>query len=68
MIWLWIILAIGALAAIWGIGIEPYLFVIRRESLRVLPVGSQPITVLHIGDLHVAPWQKRKLATKSIRV
>ena len=62
MIWLWVILGIGALAAIWGIGIERHLFVIRRESLRLLPQGSQPITVLHIGDLHIAPWQQRKLA------
>ncbi|MFM6966154.1 MAG: metallophosphoesterase, partial [Rhodoluna sp.] len=62
MIWLWGILAIAALAAIWGIGIERHLFVVRRESVRVLPTDSQPIQVLHIGDLHVAPWQKRKLA------
>ena len=62
MTWILVILAIGALAAIWGIGIERHLFVIRRESLRVLAKGSQPISVLHIGDLHVAPWQKRKLA------
>jgi predicted MPP superfamily phosphohydrolase len=62
MSWLWGILGLGALAAIWGIGIERYLFVIRRESLRILPAGSQPLTLLHIGDLHIAPWQKRKLA------
>ena len=65
MIWVWLLVALataGVLAAIWGIGIERHLFVIRRESIRVLPAGSQPITVLHIGDLHVAPWQKRKLA------
>lgn len=62
MIWLWSILGIGAFAAIWGIGIERHLFVIRRESVRVLPAGSQPVTVLHIGDLHIAPWQRRKLA------
>ena len=62
MIWLWSILGIGALAAIWGIGIERHLYVIRRESVRVLPAGSQAIEVLHIGDLHVAPWQRRKLA------
>jgi predicted MPP superfamily phosphohydrolase len=62
MNWLWLILGVAAAAAIWGIGIERYLFVVRRESLRVLPAGSQPLTVLHIGDLHIAPWQKRKLA------
>ena len=62
MTWLWLVLGIAAGAAIWGIAIERYLFVVRRESVRVLPAGSQPIKVLHIGDLHVAPWQKRKLA------
>lgn len=65
MLWAWLVLCVvtlGALAAIWGIGIERHLFVIRRESVRVLPEGSQPLTVLHIGDLHIAPWQKRKLA------
>jgi predicted MPP superfamily phosphohydrolase len=61
MLWLWLLLGVAALAAAWGIGIERHLYVVRREDLRVLPVGSQPITVLHIGDLHVAPWQKRKL-------
>lgn len=62
MTWLWIVLAVVALAAIWGIGIERHLYVVRRESLRILPVGSLPLKVLHIGDLHIAPWQKRKLA------
>jgi predicted MPP superfamily phosphohydrolase len=62
MTWLWISLSIVAAAAIWGVAIERHLFVVRRESLRVLPTGSRPLTVLHIGDLHVAPWQKRKLA------
>jgi predicted MPP superfamily phosphohydrolase len=61
MIWLWLIVLIAVLAAVWGIGVERHLYVVRRESLRVLPAGSQPISVLHIGDLHVAPWQKRKL-------
>lgn len=62
MTWLWVILGLAAAAAVWGIGIERHLFVIRRESVRILPAGSKSITVLHIGDLHVAPWQKRKLA------
>ena len=49
-----------AAVAIWGIAIERQLFVIRRESVRVLPAGSKPLTILHIGDIHLAPWQKRK--------
>ncbi len=52
--------ALIAVVAIWGIAIERQLFVIRRESVRVLPVGSKPLTILHIGDIHLAPWQKRK--------
>ncbi len=60
MEWLFGIGAIGVLCAIWGIGIERFLFVIRRESVKVLPANSTPITVLHIGDIHLAPWQKRK--------
>ncbi len=61
MVWLWFVLGVAAAAAIWGIGIERHLYVVRRESVRALPAGSQPLTVLHIGDLHIAPWQKRKL-------
>ena len=60
MNWLYAILAIGLACAIWGIAIERYLFVVRRESVKVLPKNSTPITVLHIGDIHLAPWQKRK--------
>ena len=52
--------ALIAAVAIWGIAIERQLFVIRRESIRVLPTGSKPLSILHIGDIHLAPWQKRK--------
>ena len=55
-----IALALIAVIAIWGIVIERQLFVIRRESVRALPTGSKPVTILHIGDIHLAPWQKRK--------
>ena len=60
MEWFFALIAIGVVCAIWGIGIERYLFVIRRESVKILPPNSTPITVLHIGDIHLAPWQKRK--------
>ncbi len=52
--------AIGAGAAGWGVGIERYLFTVRRHELRVLPPGASPIRVLHLSDLHMAPWQRRK--------
>jgi predicted MPP superfamily phosphohydrolase len=33
---------------------------VRKQTVKVLPVGSDPITVLQIGDIHMAPWQKSK--------
>jgi len=52
--------ALGAGAAIWGIGIERYLFTLRTHEIRVLPAGSAPVRVLHLSDAHMAPWQHRK--------
>lgn len=60
MEWLWGLLVIAIVAAVWGIGIERFLFTVRRETVKVLPKNSPAITVLHIGDIHLAPWQKRK--------
>ena len=52
--------AVGAGAAIWGIGIERFLFAIRVHELPILPAGSAPIRVLHLSDAHMAPWQRAK--------
>ncbi|MEJ1155058.1 metallophosphoesterase [Microbacterium marmarense] len=52
--------AVGAGAAVWGIGIERYLFTVREHEIRVLPHGESPIRVLHLSDAHMAPWQHRK--------
>lgn len=52
--------AAGAAAAIWGVGIERYLFTVREVSAPALTPGSAPIRVLHISDAHMAPWQHRK--------
>jgi predicted MPP superfamily phosphohydrolase len=60
MEWLWGLLVIAIVAAVWGIGIERFLFTVRRETVKVLPKNSPAIAVLHIGDIHLAPWQKRK--------
>ncbi len=63
MEWLWSLLALAAVCAIWGILIERHLYRVREESiLDALPAGSTPIRVLHISDIHLAPWQKRKAA------
>jgi predicted MPP superfamily phosphohydrolase len=60
MEWLFALLVVALISAVWGIGIERYLFAIRRENVKILPPKSAPITVLHIGDIHLAPWQKKK--------
>ncbi|WP_341997687.1 metallophosphoesterase [Microbacterium sp. LWH7-1.2] len=52
--------AVGAGAAIWGIGIERYLFTVRFHEVPVLPAGARPIRLLHLSDAHMAPWQHRK--------
>ncbi len=52
--------AVGAAAAVWGIGIERYLFTVREASAQALAPGSAPLRVLHVSDAHMAPWQHRK--------
>jgi predicted MPP superfamily phosphohydrolase len=52
--------AVGLAAGVWGVGIERYLFTVRRHDLAVLPAGSPSVTVLHLSDAHMAPWQHRK--------
>ncbi|MBN9212621.1 MAG: metallophosphatase [Microbacterium sp. 71-36] len=50
--------AVGA--AVWGMGVERYLFTVRYHALRVLPKGSDAVRILHVSDAHMAPWQHRK--------
>ncbi|WP_270366200.1 metallophosphoesterase [Microbacterium algeriense] len=52
--------AAGVAAAVWGIGIERYLFTVREVSAEALPPGSAPLRILHVSDAHMAPWQHRK--------
>jgi uncharacterized protein len=52
--------AVGAAAFAWGALVERNRFTIRQESVPVLDPGARPLTVLHISDLHMAPWQERK--------
>ena len=52
--------AVGAAAAVWGIGIERYLFTVRFHEIAALPAGATPLRILHLSDAHMAPWQHRK--------
>ena len=56
---MWIAVAVLAVL-IWAVVIERQLYVVRQESIKVLPKGGTPFTVLQIGDIHLAPWQKSK--------
>lgn len=60
MVWVFALLVIGLLVFIWAALIERNLFSVKYDSLAVLPKGAKPIRVLHISDIHMAPWQKRK--------
>ena len=52
----------GILLALWGIFVERLNFTVRFDELAVLPKGAKPMRVLHISDLHIAPWQRKKLS------
>jgi predicted MPP superfamily phosphohydrolase len=57
MLWLGLL----ALAVIvWATCIERFWFAIKTSQLAILPIGSKDIVVLHISDIHMAPWQKYK--------
>ncbi|GAA3737470.1 metallophosphoesterase [Leifsonia bigeumensis] len=50
--------ALGAF--LWGALVERNRFTVRREAVPVLDPGARPLTVLHLSDLHMAPWQRAK--------
>lgn len=52
--------AAGLAAFAWGAGVERNRFTVRHETLAVLEPDARPITILHLSDMHMAPWQRRK--------
>ena len=53
--------ALGAGVLAYASLIERNAFGVRHESMDVLEPGARPIRVLHLSDLHLAPWQTRKM-------
>lgn len=51
-------LAVGAFA--YGALVERNRFVVRRETVPILEAGADPVRILHLSDIHLAPWQERK--------
>jgi predicted MPP superfamily phosphohydrolase len=58
--WLALLAGTAALVALWSLTGARWRFAVVRGEAAVLPKGSAPIRVLHISDIHMAPWQKRK--------
>ncbi|MCW4385173.1 metallophosphoesterase [Salinibacterium sp. SYSU T00001] len=52
--------AAGAAAFAWGSLVERRAYRLRHETLAVLDAGAAPIRILHLSDLHMAPWQHGK--------
>lgn len=48
-------------ALVWAVGVERHLFTVRKHTLPLLQHAQQPLRVLHLSDLHLAPWQKHKI-------
>jgi predicted MPP superfamily phosphohydrolase len=52
--------AAGAAAFAWGALVERNRFTVRHEFVPVLEPGARQLTILHLSDLHLAPWQTAK--------
>lgn len=50
----------GAASFAYGVAVERRRWTVREEVLPILDPGSRPITVLHLSDMHMAPWQADK--------
>jgi predicted MPP superfamily phosphohydrolase len=55
-----VVAAAAGAALAWGTLVERNRFTVRREVLPVLEPGARDLTVLHLADIHLAPWQRRK--------
>jgi uncharacterized protein len=55
------IVAVGAGLFAYAALVERNMFGVRHESIDVLEPGSDSIRVLHLSDIHLAPWQQRKI-------
>ncbi|WP_462418614.1 metallophosphoesterase [Kytococcus sp. Marseille-QA3725] len=51
----------GLACVAWGHFVERHLYTLRRVTVPVLPVGSLPLRVLHVSDLHLVPGQERRM-------
>jgi predicted MPP superfamily phosphohydrolase len=52
--------AAGLATLAWGVAVERNRFTVRHETLALLEPDARPITILHLSDMHMAPWQRMK--------
>lgn len=55
-----VLCGLAALGLAYSAGWEVRAFTLRRVTVPVLPVGSAPMRVLHLSDLHLTPTQRKK--------
>lgn len=55
-----IVVFVALAIVIWGTTFARWRYIVHESEVPVLPKGSKPIRVLHISDIHMAPWQRRK--------
>jgi predicted MPP superfamily phosphohydrolase len=55
-----VVAAAGVATFAYGALVERTRYTVRQETLPVLEPGSRSLTVLHLSDLHMAPWQTDK--------
>jgi predicted MPP superfamily phosphohydrolase len=55
-------LGVAAAVAVYASAFERRAYRVRREVVPVLAPGADPIRILHLSDLHLAPWQREKVA------
>ncbi len=55
-----VLFALGVAVLVYATLIERNWFTVRRHRVPCLPPGAQPLTALHISDLHLRAVQRRK--------
>jgi uncharacterized protein len=54
--------ALAAGAALWGGLVEKNRFTLRHTHVPILDPGSDPIRILHLSDIHMAPWNSSAIS------
>jgi uncharacterized protein len=61
-----VLTGLAATGALGGAGLASYAlwearqYTLRRVEVPLLPAGADPVTVLHLSDIHMVPGQRRK--------